>query len=321
MKNFLYQITIIFFILLLITFLQSCENNIEPAEDKFPKEHKLLYSNFSNLLIYNLDAQIIDTLVSPGDTIKFDTNPSANFYQNRYSRFARWSNDGELIAFIESYAADEEHISIINKDRVKKKSFLSSRSSNIISLNWNSNNSNIVYSKAVGRTGNYFIYVLDIYTGNSIQLTTMLPYNICPDYTYDDEKLILSSKDSSGTIQLFIMNFDGSSVEQLINSDKDIILQDCSPNENKILISQKDQDGDNELFIMQLDTKEINKLTNNTKHDLFGKWSNDGKNIIFIRYQEMISKPEVYTINPNEMDEKFLLGVDEIIAPDLFVIY
>lgn len=304
-----------------MTFLQSCENNTEPAEDIFPKEHKLLYSNFSNLLIYNLDTQIIDTFVSPGDTIRFDTNPSANFYQNRYSRFARWSNDGEWIAFIESYAADEEHISIINKDRTKKKSFISSRSSNIISLNWNPNDNKIVYSRTVGRTGKYFIDVLDIYTESSTQLTAELSYSICPDYTYDDKKIIFSSYDSSDITQLFIMNVDGGGAEQITNSDKDIILQDCSPNENKILFSQKDQDNDNELFIMQLDTKESDKLTDNAKHDFFGKWSNDGKKIIFVRDQEMISKTAIYLINTDGTDEKFLLEANEIIAPDLFVYY
>ena len=182
----------IFLVIIFLFSFYSCSQLNEPNELQTQKTRTLIYSDFKGILKYDLDTKKLDTLVKKGDTVYFEQNSGFSPYPNEYIRFARWSYDGNWVAYIESSTSDEEHISIKHKDSTKSSAFYSSFAGYLIHLNWHPSGNKIIYSRPESKGGKNYIYLLNLIDRSSTKLTPDREYSICPDFNAGGNRIIFS---------------------------------------------------------------------------------------------------------------------------------
>jgi Tol biopolymer transport system component len=100
---------------------------------------------------------------------------------------------------------------------------------------------------------------------------------------------------------IFVVNADGSGLEQLTNSPAARnIRPDWSPNGKKIAFTSR-RDGNDEIYVMNADGSEPTRLTNNTFTDNAPSWSPNGKQIVFQTNRD--GNDEIYAMNADGTDQ------------------
>ena len=105
---------------------------------------------------------------------------------------------------------------------------------------------------------------------------------------------------------IFIMNADGSGVNNLTNNPSDDMQPAWSPDGSSIVFVSN-RDGDEEIFQMNATGKALRQLTNNQIRDIHPQWSPDGLRIVFNRNQEK-DRLMVLTHEIESGEEKVLLN-------------
>jgi TolB protein len=97
-----------------------------------------------------------------------------------------------------------------------------------------------------------------------------------------DSERILFTSDRDGDADVYVMNRDGSNVEQLTDNSADDIVGDkaWSPTGESIVFTT-DRDGNPEIYSMNPDGKEQTNLSRNEARDVYPQWSPDGSHILF----------------------------------------
>jgi Tol biopolymer transport system component len=110
---------------------------------------------------------------------------------------------------------------------------------------------------------------------------------------------IVFASNREGSMQIYVMNSDGSGVARLTNSAANDDFPRWSPDGGRILF-QSDRDnpfsGNYDIYVMNADGGGVARLTNNMNDDSLPSWSPDGTRIVFQSLRNG-SKYQVYVMN------------------------
>ena len=144
------------------------------------------------------------------------------------------------------------------------------------------------------RWWNYDIFISDIYSGNTTQLTRNKWIDFNPSISPDSKKLLFIS-DRDGNREIYISDLEwldgfaqwrASNLRNLTNSAESDWTPIYSPNENKIIFTTYFPGNDNyDIFIMNDDGGEKENLTKTSSYEKFPQFSPDGTFIIYQGWQ------------------------------------
>ncbi|MCP5100257.1 MAG: hypothetical protein GY943_32295 [Chloroflexi bacterium] len=125
------------------------------------------------------------------------------------------------------------------------------------------------------------IYKMTLSTGKISRLTNGNAYDTDPAWSPDGGQITFVST-RSGDVALYVMNADGSDVQQLMETDGRIRHPNWSPDGNQIVYSGGDFITPS-LFVYTLADGSIQQLTDGDLGDSEPDWSRNGRAILFTR--------------------------------------
>jgi Tol biopolymer transport system component len=127
------------------------------------------------------------------------------------------------------------------------------------------------------------IFVVDAGGGGLRQLTDNDWADARPDWS-PDGRLLAFQSDRDGTLEIHVMNADGSAPRQLTRHAGPIVNQapDWSP-DGRSIVFQSSREGNLEIHSMAADGTDQVRLTDYPGRDLDPEWSADGRMIVFDR--------------------------------------
>ena len=154
------------------------------------------------------------------------------------------------------------------------------------------------------RWWNYDIFITDIFSSQTTQLTKNKWIDFNPFISADAKKLLFVS-DRDGNREIYLtdlewldghMQWRGSSLTNLTNSSENDWTPVYSPTENKIAFSTYFQEQDNyDIFIMNDDGTNKENLTNTTGYEKFPQFSPDGSFLVYQGWQR--GKMEIFFVS------------------------
>ena len=114
----------------------------------------------------------------------------------------------------------------------------------------------------------------------------------CGGGSEDGKIAFHSNRDGDG--EIFVMNADGTGVQQLTDNNDSDYFPAWSPNSNKIAFLS-DRDGDFEIFVMSADGTSVQQRTDNDDNDQTPVWSPSGKKIAFS--SDRYGDSEIFVMN------------------------
>ncbi|HBB98402.1 MAG TPA: hypothetical protein DC054_23720 [Blastocatellia bacterium] len=119
-----------------------------------------------------------------------------------------------------------------------------------------------------------------------------------------DSKIVFASN-RDGSMQIYVMNGDGSAITRLTSSGANDDYPRWSPNGNKILF-QSDRDhpdtGYMDIYVMNSDGSGVTRLTNDPNDDGMASWSPDGSKIVFQSIRNGVNY-QVYSMNADSSNQ------------------
>jgi TolB protein len=138
-----------------------------------------------------------------------------------------------------------------------------------------------------------------------------------PSFSPNGEKIIFVgyAAGQSMSNNLFIMNVDGSSLQQLTDTDKMMIRYtnpSLSPDGRKILFNSRRDSSDLNsrvvVFIMDIDGSNIRKISDIIDGDINPTWSPDGKQIAFASKQKGDKYRQIYIMDVDGKNIRRITG-------------
>jgi TolB protein len=123
---------------------------------------------------------------------------------------------------------------------------------------------------------------------------------------------IAFQSDRDGSLEIYVMNADGSAVSRLTNNPAVDVFPAWSTKGEKIAFTS-DRNGYPDIFIINPDGTDLTKLTNTTANDALPSWSPDDETIAFVSDRD--GNDEIYTIR---IDGTNPIRLTNVPAQDLF---
>ncbi len=175
--------------------------------------------------------------------------------------------------------------------------------------------------KIVGITsirGNKEVCVMD-YDGSNLTNLTNTPIGFAedhPSWSPDGKKIMYCTEttrsrrtkkpDYAG--EIYVMNADGSSKQNLTNNPALDFRPSWSP-DSKRIVFVSNRDGNAEIYVMNADGSEQKRLTNNSGGEQDPSWSPDGNKIVFSSTRDRKKNDrnvEIYVMNADGTDQRNL---------------
>ena len=223
---------------------------------------------------------------------------------------ARWSPDGNRIAFVSS--ADENggppyHIAVMKENGENIQQLTEGRVRHY-SPTWSPDGKQIAFISARDYEGggNLAIFVMNSDGSEQRQIT---PYTYYSDLSWspDGSRIAYSVFNA-----IFVVSSDGTHHQQLTDQWTDHFPV-WSPNGEYIAFASTRDDPNDyiDIYVMRSDGTDIRRLTNNPAHDRQPTWSPDGKKIIFESNRDSDDWIyHIYIMNPDGTGQKRLVEME-----------
>ncbi len=155
---------------------------------------------------------------------------------------------------------------------------------------------------ASSETGDADLFVVDVATGESTNLTNSVGQDIQAIWSPDGSQIAFVSEREGGDADIWLMNADGSEPRRLARTTGDDQLGSWSPDAQQIAYSNRSELGES-LWILDVATGESRQLTENAAGaDSAPAWSPDGERIAFYSAPND-APPQLYTIRPDGSEQ------------------
>lgn len=201
-----------------------------------------------------------------------------------------WSPDGTRIAFVSERDGNRE-IYVIDADgsNLQRLTTLPGADG---SPTWSPDGKKIAFNR-----GNYYIYVMNADGSKPQRLTPDGRIDWFPSWSPNGSRIgFFSGPPPHMPIRAFIMNVDGSNVQQLpiptgVMTTGGPFQLAWSPDGKKFVVPSR-QDGNFEIYVLDIDGANPQRLTDHPSRDESPAWSTDGRWIAFV--SERVGKEEIY---------------------------
>jgi TolB protein len=117
--------------------------------------------------------------------------------------------------------------------------------------------------------------------------------NTSPAYSPDGKRIAFASS-RAGSLDLYVMNADGSEVQRLTKGPGMNIRPAWSP-DGQWLAFTSNRDGNYQIYAIKADGAESRRVTRGTERDDYPAWHPDGKRLVFVG--ERAGKSDLYLID------------------------
>ena len=136
------------------------------------------------------------------------------------------------------------------------------------------------------------IYIINIDGSNEVKITNA-GENALPSWSPDMQKICFTSFRDGNHWQLYIMDIDGSDIQQLTTEPIEHWTSTWSPDGSKIVFLA----GVADIYVINSDGSNQVKLTQTNAYEWDPAWSSDGSKILFT--SERDGNREIYIMNPD----------------------
>ena len=136
------------------------------------------------------------------------------------------------------------------------------------------------------RAGKWQLYVLDINTKTSVQLTNDAHNNNFPDWDATNEWIAFVS-DKDGNEEIYLMRKDGSGLRRLTNDPQRDIHPYFSPDGKYLLFNSTRGNGSLDIYRISLSDNKTERITDTKENETCARYSPDMKHIVFLRNDDM----------------------------------
>jgi PKD repeat protein/Tol biopolymer transport system component len=218
-----------------------------------------------------------------------------------------WSPDGRYIAFESDRDGNWELylFDVVTGEEIR----LTDNPANDINAYWSSDSKKIVFQS--DRDGLWQVYELQIATGEQTRLSDGQGDDHDPVYSFSDEQVTFRSyRNDDPHSVIYVMNADGSGVEQISPSGAD------SSNhtwylDDSIIAYQSDLDGDNDIYVYEFESKTTRLVTDNDIEDYAPAWICDAPVVVFT--SDVTDDPNIYNTPALPIDAPAILVDEEAI--------
>ena len=272
-----------------------------PAEQKF--NGKIAFTSDKNSVAF--DIFVMNPDGSSRTRITDDQGPPSPFGNFGTFDFSpSWSPDGTKLVFISTGEDFSNHVYTMNADGTNKtKVFNDTRSHSEPA--WSPDGSKIAFTRGSGCVVpasrspedvadeedddpcKPFIYSMNLDGSDRVNLSEVP--GVSPVWSPDGSKIAFSTFDATFTVDIVIMNADGSNQIKLTNDPATDFVTSWSPDGTRLLFTSNrdslNSSFTNEIYSMKIDGSDVVRLTNNEIDEQGPKFSPDGTKIAFQRGQ------------------------------------
>ncbi len=196
------------------------------------------------------------------------------FYQN-----VEWSPNGrkivtETIKKITNGILFNSYIIDVSTGTVERKI------ANTVFPAWSRDGKYIAYSKMTGVKNGSDIWMMNITTGDTTQVTSVPSRNTGVSFSPDGKRVCFSS-DREGNLNLYISGTDGTGLQKITTDTFKYYNAVWSPKKDEIVYFRERGDGRDKVFMLSLADKKEVKVTNDTLHNVYPSWLPNGKDITY----------------------------------------
>ncbi len=145
---------------------------------------------------------------------------------------------------------------------------------------WSPDGKYIAYSKLTGIKNGSDIWMMDVKTGDTTQLTNVPSRNTGVSFAPDGKRICFSS-DRDGRQNVYVMNIDGSGLQKITTDTFKYYNPVWSPAGEKIVYYRERGDGHDKVCVTDLINKQEILVTNDTMHNIYPGWNPNGKAVIY----------------------------------------
>lgn len=206
-----------------------------------------------------------------------------------------WSPDGKQLAFVTLHKGRDE-IRIVDVDKKKLVKKIQLPLGSISSPDWSKDGKNIVFSAIIDGLSDLFIY--NIETDSLKRLTESLQYETDPRFSPDNQKILFSIEDTSGSplhpnspygnnpSELAILELSTGNISIITNTEWSE-KQPCFSPDGKNIVYVSNRNGLDNLYICPLDSIEKSRpLTDFIGGCSNPDWAQDSTCIVFSLFQK-----------------------------------
>ncbi len=219
---------------------------------------------------------------------KADDQGVAWISDNSFRAFgATFSPDGRRVAWHEEHEIEKTwEVYSANADGSDKQNITNNRADDSFPR-WSPDGSQIVFHTnrnltEVDQERQFDIYVIDVQTGNELQLTDSEQNEFGGAFSPAGDQIVFHRQLSGNIWELFIINADGTDEEQITTLNRPSLFASWSPDGNQ-LVFHGFVNGFWQIFTLDLATRNTTQVTFDAQNSFYPKWSPNGEWIAFHR--------------------------------------
>jgi Tol biopolymer transport system component len=237
---------------------------------------------------------------APGIVIMNADGSDPRLLTENYDSHPNWSPDGSQIAY-STRPSGVVAISIFDLAANESRQ-LTDTDRSPSAPDWSPDGKEFAFIYNPAHPGiNYELYRMDANGKNFVRLTDSAGYQSYdnPDWSPAGDRILFSA-DLEGTHDIYIMDPDGSNVQQLTATDVHDRSPVWSPDGTQIAFETY-RDGNWEIYVMNADGSNPTNISNSVSRELWPSWSPDGTRIAF--QSDRDGNWEIYLMNADGGDQ------------------